>query len=124
MGLDMYLMAAPADSYNTEVDFDPIGQKWEVAYWRKHNALHGWMEALYRSKGGLAQEMCAEGVNITAADLDDLEKTLRARTLPVTTGFFFGSDSSKDDPAPDLVIVEKARYMLSQGMKVYYVSSW
>ncbi len=126
MGLDQYFFAAPADSYNKEVDFEPLGSHLEVAYWRKHNALHGWMEGLYRLKGGKSPEMCAEGVNLTLADLAALERAVVSGSLPVTGGFFFGADSSKDPSRKDedVAAINKAREMISNGLKVYYTSSW
>ena len=42
MGLDQY-----ANRVNE------AGDRVEVAYWRKHNRLQGWMEDLYISKGGV-----------------------------------------------------------------------
>lgn len=50
MGLDMYactLREQPA----TPVDFK-AEEVSELHYWRKHPNLHGWMEQLYREKGG------------------------------------------------------------------------
>ena len=36
-----------------ELDYEnPIVVAKEIAYWRKHPDLHGWMENLYREKGG------------------------------------------------------------------------
>ena len=50
MGLDMFAYTTlenPAGS----VDFK-VGEATEIHYWRKHPNLHGWMEKLYRDKGG------------------------------------------------------------------------
>ena len=88
MGLDMYAFAtrtAPA----TPVDFN-AGESQELAYWRKHPNLHGWMEHLYRAKGGTADDFNCVNLQLDAADLDALEHAVRSRTLPPTTGFFFG----------------------------------
>ena len=38
MGLDMYAYEVSGDT------------KTEIMYWRKHNALHGWMESLWSTK--------------------------------------------------------------------------
>jgi hypothetical protein len=39
-------------------DFEP-GASRELAYWRKHPSLHGWMEHLFRAKGGTAEDSTA-----------------------------------------------------------------
>jgi hypothetical protein len=50
MGLDMYALTTseniPAVNFKDPKDIE------ELYYWRKHPNLHGWMEALYRLKGG------------------------------------------------------------------------
>ncbi len=47
MGLDMYAFALKGE-VRSEVDFDTnnVTSEVEVAYWRKHPNLHGWMEEL------------------------------------------------------------------------------
>jgi hypothetical protein len=70
----------------------------EVAYWRKANAIHGWII----NRAGAVDD-CTP-VPLTKQDLYDLReaciKVLDARTeeaalelLPPTTGFFFGSNT-------------------------------
>ena len=44
MGLDMYAYTAAKEQADYET-----GQR-ELAYWRKHPNLHGWMERLAKSK--------------------------------------------------------------------------
>ena len=81
MGLDMYL-------YEKQVH--------EVAYWRKANAIHGW---IINYTG--VEDICSP-INLTKQDLYNLRevciKVLDAHTeevaielLPPTPGFFFGS---------------------------------
>lgn len=115
MGLDMYayVASAPKADYKTHT---------EVAYWRKHNRLHGWMEQLWRTKKEEAQRIKAEmddgdkfidaldkveeeydgdfnGVELELDefDLDSLEHDIENRLLPETTGFFFGGDSYDEE---------------------------
>ena len=45
MGLDMYAYAAA----KAGLEWDGKNQR-EIAYWRKHPNLHGWMEQLWRSR--------------------------------------------------------------------------
>ena len=95
----------------------------EIHYWRKHANLHGWMEKLYREKGGSAHEFNCVAVALTREDLDRLEGDIKAKRLPYTTGFFFGeSDGSELDD--DLSFIAKAREALSARLTVYYSSWW
>ena len=59
MGLDMYAYAT--EEATSAEDFADLGleSREEFFYWRKHPNLHGWMEALYRSKGGTAKAAIA-----------------------------------------------------------------
>ena len=91
MGLDQYAYAT--DSNDEQV---------ELAYWRKHNRLQGWMEDLWIDKGkpfdgelednGLGDFNCVP-VELTEDDLDALEADVCEKAMPETGGFFFGDDS-------------------------------
>lgn len=122
MGLDMYAFTT-RDSV-PPVDFpEPSGGCEELHYWRKHPNLHGWMEALYRVKGGSEEIFNCAPVRLDAADLDALEEAVRARTLPATAGFFFGvTDGSETED--DLAFIRKARDALGAGLAVFYWSWW
>ncbi|HSI48496.1 MAG TPA: hypothetical protein VLA61_09520 [Ideonella sp.] len=50
MGLDMYVYCT--EQTITDIDFDMPNNAHEFVTWRKHPNLHGWMEQLYRAKGG------------------------------------------------------------------------
>ncbi|MGB3832647.1 MAG: phosphoglycerate kinase [Mesorhizobium sp.] len=120
MGLDMYactLREPPA----TPVDFkaDEVS---ELHYWRKHPNLHGWMEQLYREKGG-TQEFNCVNLQLAAADLDRLEVAIRAGNLPRTAGFFFGASDGTETEG-DLGFIAKAREALAAGLTVFYSSWW
>jgi len=123
MGLDMYAYTAtkPEADYETE--------QREIAYWRKHPNLHGWMEQLWLDK------MNAEGrdnprnfngieLELTWQDLDNLEADVKERKLPSTTGFFFGDGADQIYYNNDLEFIRKARAELFMGLKVFYNSSW
>ena len=134
MGLDMYATTIRKHP-GTEVDFklgrveaaqyiaDEAFDCQELHYWRKHPNLHGWIEALYRSKGGMGDEFNCNTVLLTTEDLDALEAAVNEGNLPPTSGFFFGqSDGSEKDD--DLEFIRKARDAIAAGLFVYYESWW
>lgn len=107
MGLDMYAWTVPAIGMTPDTD-EQTEDRTSLYYWRKHPDLHGWMEALYRTKGGTAAEFNCVSVRLEAPDLDRLEKAVREHTLPRTSGFFFGQSQPEDDP-DTLDFIRKAR---------------
>jgi hypothetical protein len=100
----------------------------DIAYWRKHPNLHGWMAQLWlRREGNELRE--ADNFNgieleLTAEDLDDLEVAVKKRRLPATSGFFFGSDADQHYYNEDLKFIQAARAEMFLGLKVFYNSSW
>ena len=143
MGLDMYAyVAAKAGQQNefydgAEFDKDKgdfVNPKTtkprEIAYWRKHPNLHGWMEQLWIRKGG-SNEDSAWGTNfngieleLTHEDLDELERAVTHNQLPATRGFFFGDGADDYYREQDLEFIKNARAELFFGLKVFYNSSW
>ena len=125
MGLDQFAFAIQSN-----------GSREEIAYWRKHPNLQGWMENLWESKGrpsfnqeenagglGLSDFNCVP-VELSYEDLDDLEDAIVNDSLPATNGFFFGSDSDDYYKRQDLEFIEKAREALDNGLTVCYDSWW
>jgi hypothetical protein len=105
----------------------------ELAYWRKHPNLHGWMERLWDSKGRPGIEKYSTNadvmfngveVELTWEDLDALEEDIKNERLPSTSGFFFGDNSDDYYRNQDLEFVRKARAEIFTGLKVFYNSSW
>jgi hypothetical protein len=126
MGLDMYAFSTKAKP-KTEVDFETknFEPQDEVAYWRKHPNLHGWMQNLYDMKGGTSPDFNGDCVVLDSEDLDNLEDDIKAGNLPDTSGFFFGESSNGDEENEnDLLFVTKAREAISEGKTVYYTSWW
>ncbi len=124
MGLDMYAFSTRFTP-EQPVDF-PIAddvQINELHYWRKHPNLHGWMEQLYRAKGGTGDNFNCDKVILTLDDLDALEQAIRNQTLPHTVGFFFG-ESDIESVEVDLEFVAKARDAIRDGLTVFYDSWW
>ena len=103
----------------------PKGEVKEIAYWRKHNALHGWMEKLYRKKGGTKEFNCVP-LELVEADLEMLELVITHKMLPETGGFFFGSDSRfcEDYAIQTLDFIKEAKKYLAKGWEVAYDSWW
>lgn len=121
MGLDMYAFKTN-DKVTTEVDFD-VEIANELHYWRKYPNLHGWMERLYRAKGGSTEAFNCAIFVLRASDLDELEKVIKTGRLPPTSGFFSGeSDGSETDD--DLAFIAKAREAIRTGSTVFYTSWW
>lgn len=98
----------------------------EIAYWRKHNNLHGWMENLYREKGGVGTFNCTP-VELTFDDLLRLQQDIVfKKNLKPQEGFFFGSQEeyTYEDAECDLEFIGKAMYEIAIGNKVVYDSWW
>ena len=108
---------------NGEIDYElqHVGVK-EIAYWRKHPDLHGWMENLYREKGGMEKSFNGDPLVLTLADLDRLEEDILRKNLPKTSGFFFGE--SREISLRDLEFILEARKAIQEGDTVFYDSSW
>lgn len=107
----------------------------EIAYWRKHPNLHGWMESLWKRKMHESnQEMPDDRewgssfngieLELTWEDLDELERAVTHGELPATTGFFFGDPADSYYRNSDLKFIADARAELFLGLKVFYNSSW
>jgi len=132
MGLDMYAYSANKAGAQTEYwDNGELNKETgefvstctkpkELAYWRKHPNLHGWMERLWEEKGRPGAESNTEMFNGIELELEwhDIEN------LEADMGFFFGDDSDDYYKEQDLEFVKQAKADLFLGLKVYYNSSW
>jgi len=128
MGLDMYCYAIPekeAGHNDTDVKIPENIPREDIHYWRKHHNLHGWMENLYRDKGGNAESFNCVNVRLYEEDLDKLKKDVVDNQLPHTEGFFFGNNPPDEETvANDIVFIVKAREAIARGMAVFYDSWW
>ena len=146
MGLDQYAyVAAKAgaqdDYYEAEYGDDAsrkgtVSKPRELAYWRKHPNLQGWMEQLWIRKTNKAGGTVVEDpddlgssfngveLELTYEDLDELERAVTHGQLPATTGFFFGNNADDHYRESDLEFIKNARAELFMGLKVFYNSSW
>ena len=118
MGLDQYAYVAA----KAEDDYD---NRQEIAYWRKHPNLHGWMERLYNAKGG-SGNFNGDEVELTWDDIDKLEKDIKSGVVAGldTEGFFFGNPSDDYYYEKDLQFCVDAKAETFLGRKVFYNSSW
>ena len=125
MGLDMFAFAVSKRDAIGEFEMAKECEKEELHYWRKHHDLHGWMEKLYRAKGGDADSFNCIPVELTVDDLDDLQQALLDDNLPRTSGFFFGDNPPDlETMRNDLMFVQKCRIAIKEGKVVYYDSWW
>lgn len=138
MGLDQYAYCAAKagaqDEYYSDENYDKedddptkIGPPREIAYWRKHPNLQGWMEALWAKRNPDAVEETSFNnieLELTWEDIEDLERAIIHKQLPVTTGFFFGNPSDEFYYNDDLEFIKQAKAELFVGLKVFYNSSW
>ena len=122
MGLDQYIYGI-AKVVDREVDFDIDEDPVQLAYWRKHPDLHGWMERLYRAKGGKAESFNLSPVKLSLAELTALEYDITFGRLPETSGFFYGNhqDSYREEELRD---IEKLKAHFADYGTVYYTSWW
>mgnify|MGYP003627027481 CR=1 FL=1 len=120
MGLDQYAEARKGEPTINEDGDKEWTDSYELAYWRKHPNLQGFMEGKWEGEG----EFNCVDVELTLEDLDDLEETLDNQELPETHGFFFGEDSSEYYAEQDRDFIVSARAAIKQGYTVVYSSWW
>lgn len=132
MGLDQYAYKVEKGLIpeGVEIDFEiPESEERndEDWYWRKNNYLHGWMDALYRAKGGKESFNCVN-LKLNKEDLLSLKDAIKNKTLSETAGFFFGGDydyyGEYGGVKNDLKFVREALEAIEDGMDVYYSSWW
>jgi hypothetical protein len=135
MGLDQYAyVASKAGAKHGD------STRREIAYWRKHPNLQGWMERLWFKKLGVPTDdrdqfledkyppddfNCVE-LQLTWDDVDRLEKDILSGKVAKldTKGFFFGNPSDDYYREHDLQFCRTAKSDLFLGLKVFYNSSW
>lgn len=129
MGLDQYAYKTLAEipdtfSNGSEITSGNQGKhREEIAYWRKHPNLEGWMRKLYYDKGGVEEFNCVN-VKLDLDDLANLEQAVNNKELPETTGFFFGGNADDIYKEDDLKFIQEAREAISEGYQIYYTSWW
>ena len=123
MGLDMYAYRRGKCQSKKEMT--------QIAEWRKHNRLHGYMTDLWIQKGleegEVRNEMEFNCVNLRLKkkDIKKLSKMIIGKKLPETEGFFFGSDElDQYDIDNTERFIELATDALVADYAVFYYSWW
>src|ERR1035437_10184533 len=145
MGLDQYAYVGYAgqrraywDNYTIDENgciqsveqTEPI----ELATWRKHPNLQGYMCTLWESKGrphdiddiNDDEELIFNGIELelTWDDLDKLERVIAENKLLAACGFFWGDNADDFYRKKDLEFIRKAKAETFNALKVFYNSSW
>tara|TARA_R100000988_G_C3857367_1_gene97694 strand:- start:56 stop:442 length:387 start_codon:yes stop_codon:yes gene_type:complete len=123
MGLDQYATARRGEAKTDDEGYTYYEDSMELACWRKHPNLQGWMEDLYHEKGGEQEFNCVD-LQLTLEDLNALEESLDEEALPETAGFFFGGNADDHYAEADREFIVQARAAIKQGYTVVYSSWW
>ena len=124
MGLDMYAFSVAKNDGNEQFAVADGNSRTEIAYWRKFNALHGWMEDLAVELGFDGEFNCVP-VQLSPALIDRLEQDLKNNQLKPRAGFFFGSQEIyPEDVESTVAFIKAARAEFDAGNDVYYDSWW
>jgi hypothetical protein len=121
MGLDMMIYRRNKDA-TERGDF----QGEEIAYWRKHPNLHGFIVKEFAA----GRDDCQQ-IPLDSKKMLTLIRAIMERKLPETTGFFFGSSPSTDNELTfvlqqleDMNQLAKAIEALQDGYEIFYQASW
>ena len=135
MGLDQYANARKGTPTIDEDGYKAWDDSYELAYWRKHPNLQGFMEELWIEKGTPGLKASEQGsvfgsdfncvdLELTLEDINTFEEGLDSVGLPETTGFFFGEDADEHYAEQDREFIVAARNAIKDGYTVVYSSWW
>jgi hypothetical protein len=116
MGLDMYACFHKQNDDETT----------EIAYWRKHNALHNWMQ---QHSGIDADKFNCIRFYLTKELLEELKEDILNCNLECTSGFFFGNTEYMQEykeiyQGGDLNFVNEALELIKDKDNLIYYTSW
>ena len=133
MGLDQFARArrgepTKVEERNTYTDaegnikeevetYEYFEDSMELAYWRKHSSLQGFMEDLYYEKEGEGQFNNKEVV-LTVDDLESLREAVSDGSC------MSGGDSSEYYKDQDLQFINDALSKIEEGYEIVYESGW
>ncbi len=117
MGLDMSIQYG--DSNDNDKDYE-LWKRRELAYWRKHPDLHGYIVSTFA--GGIDE---CQVIPLTLVDVKNIRDAVDRNALPPTTGFFFG-ESLPEYREYTLELLDKVIGFMKEHPeeKVYYQASW
>ena len=137
MGLDQYLYAKRLSEQAIVTNSEDVVETIDVATWRKHPNLQGFMENIWRTKyedyikkleeenpNSMFTLFNLQKVGLSLEDLNTWEQAVINEELPDTTGFFFGSDSDEWYKDYDLKTIKKAKELIKEGYLIFYDSWW
>lgn len=107
-----------------------LGDNHEVAYWRKHSDLNGYMEDLYREKGGEEEEFNCVPLYLTKEDIERIIRDHKRHldeendfTIGESRGFFWGA-TNQEDWEDSLKDFEKILEETDWDNETVYYSCW
>lgn len=112
MGLDMSIYGEKfIENSSSEV---------EIAYWRKHPNLHGYIVNTFANGVDECQR-----IYLSKDDIHNIISAVVENRLPHTDGFFFGSSDDKDANEDIKMLNDAAKYLeKNPDGRVYYQASW
>lgn len=129
MGLDMYAYSVAKHPDNTNFSIaeeakDSMDR--DFAYWRKLNALHGWMEDLAVKKGFKGESFNCVPVRVDIEDLYHLLRDVNEGNIKPRGGFFFGSQDYDERDAEEIrdFIKRAIGEIVVDNREIYYNSWW
>lgn len=132
MGLDMYLFSKEKHPDNTDFSIAKDTESSEIAYWRKHNALHALMYEVYQKNGGTCSfdEFNCVPVRLSIRDLNYILRRIEDCDLTANSGFFFGNTDymreyeGSTQQEYDIEVIARAIREISVSDKDVYYDSW
>ena len=120
MGLDMYAFSVKPENAVNDIEVVAHDSSKEIAYWRKFYALHDFMEAIFRKKGGHPDDSFnCRVVRLDKEDLADLSMFLVEQMSDWISGG--NLDSWRKQQIDDTnQFVRDARAEIEKGNYVYY----
>jgi hypothetical protein len=123
MGLDMYLTGEVFFFTTRRERGQRQGEFYDLGYWRKHPDLHGYIVQAFAN----GEDHC-QRIDLSADDLRKIITAVNTRSLPKTTGFFFG-ESDGTEWIDDIDKLTDALRWLEKSTddecrSVYYRASW
>tara|TARA_R110002051_G_scaffold317971_1_gene399707 strand:- start:255 stop:590 length:336 start_codon:yes stop_codon:yes gene_type:complete len=99
------------------------GEQIEIATWRKHADLEGWMARVYQARNPSKADHefnCVE-LKLFEGDLSRLKK--EHKDLEQAVGFFWGT-SCCEDTVSTQAFIDKAGALIEDGWEIIYTSWW